>query len=125
MITMPNEISTERPTNTRSAKIGVVGDKDSVLCFKALGLDVYPVVESDSDENRKIVDRMARDDYGIIFITEQVAETISETIDRYNRELLPAIILIPGSKGTLGIGRARISSNVEKAVGINILDEGR
>ena len=26
-------------------KIGVVGDKDSVLAFKALGIDVFPVVE--------------------------------------------------------------------------------
>ena len=28
-------------------KIGVVGDKDSVLAFKALGIDVFPVVEHD------------------------------------------------------------------------------
>jgi V/A-type H+-transporting ATPase subunit F len=28
-------------------KIGVVGDKDSVLAFKALGIDVFPVVEAD------------------------------------------------------------------------------
>ncbi len=106
-------------------KVAVIGDKDSVLCFKALGFSVFPVIESESEENRKIVDKLARQDYGVIFITEQVAMTIEETIDRYNKELLPAIILIPGSKGSLGIGTARISSNVEKAVGINILDEGR
>ena len=28
-------------------KIGVVGDKDSVLAFKAIGIDVFPVVEAD------------------------------------------------------------------------------
>ncbi len=117
--------SYERPSNARTAKIGVIGDKDSVLCFKALGFSVFPVIESDSENNRKIVDKLARQDFGIIFITEQVASTISETIDRYNREMLPAIILIPGAGGTLGIGRERISNNVEKAVGINILDEGR
>ncbi len=32
-------------------KIGVVGDKDSVLAFKALGIDVFPVVED--EEARK------------------------------------------------------------------------
>lgn len=103
-------------------KIGVVGDKDSVLAFKAFGLDVFNAYESTPEESRKIVDNLARNDYGIIFITEQIAETITETIDRYNREITPAVILIPGSTGSLGVGRARIRSNVEKAVGINILD---
>jgi V/A-type H+-transporting ATPase subunit F len=48
-----------------------------------------------------------------------------ETIDRYKNEMLPAIILIPGGKGSLGVGLERVARNVEKAVGINILDEGR
>ena len=52
-------------------KIGVVGDKDSVLAFKAIGIDVFPVVEA--DEARIAVDRMAMNGYAVIFITEQVA----------------------------------------------------
>jgi V/A-type H+-transporting ATPase subunit F len=103
-------------------KIGVIGDKDSVLCFKAFGMDVYPVSEHQAEENRKIIDGMARSDYGIIFITEQVAQHVPETIDRYNKEMTPAIILIPSNAGSLGVGLERIRKNVEKAVGINILD---
>lgn len=121
MIIMSNE-AIERPKGTRSAKIGVIGDKDSVLCFRAFGMDVFSAVESETEENRKIVDRMAREGYGIIFITEQIAESINETIDRYNNQLLPAIILIPSNKGSLGVGLSRIRKNVEKAVGMNILD---
>ena len=100
-------------------KIGVVGDKDSVLAFKALGIDVFPVV--DEDEARIAVDKMAMNDYAVIFITEQVAVTIEETIERYNKQVLPAVILIPSNQGTLNIGKQRISDNVEKAVGVNIL----
>ena len=59
-------------------RIGVIGDKDSVLFFKAFGLDVYPVSVEDHDDNRKLVDRLAREGYGIIFITEQIAQTIEE-----------------------------------------------
>ncbi len=106
-------------------KIGVIGDKDSVLAFRAFGLDVYPVSESETERNRRIVDRLARESYGIVFITEEVAQAIPETIDRYNKEILPAIILIPSSKGKTGVGLQRIRDNVEKAVGINILGEGR
>ena len=100
-------------------KIGVVGDKDSVLAFKALGIDVFPVTES--EEARKTIDKLARDNYAVIFVTEQVAKDIEETIQRYNRETLPAVILIPSNQGTLNIGMQRISDNVEKAVGVNIL----
>lgn len=100
-------------------KIGVVGDKDSVLAFKALGIDVYPVIEA--DEARKVVDTLARKDYAVIFVTEQIAKDIEETIERYNRETLPAVILIPSNQGTLNIGMQKISDNVEKAVGVNIL----
>ena len=74
-------------------KIGVVGDKDSVLAFKAIGIDVFSVVEA--DEARIAVDRMAMNGYAVIFITEQVAVTIEETIERYNKQMLPAVILIP------------------------------
>ena len=100
-------------------KIGVVGDKDSVLAFKALGIDVFPVIEH--DEARKTIDRLAKNDYAVIFVTEQIAQNIEETIERYNKAVLPAIILIPSNQGTLNIGMQRISDNVEKAVGMNIL----
>ena len=108
--------------NETTSRIGVVGDRDSILCFKAFGMDIFPASESEPDESRKLVDRLAREGYGIIFVTEQIAQTIGETIDHYNRATLPAIILIPGIKGSLGIGSGRIRDNVEKAVGINILD---
>ena len=103
-----------------SKKIGVVGDKDSVLAFKALGIDVFPVVEY--DEAKRTVDKLAMNDYAVIFVTEQVAQGIQETIERYNKKMLPAIILIPSNQGTLNIGMQRISDNVEKAVGVNILE---
>ncbi len=103
-------------------KIGVIGDKDSVLCFKAFGLSVYCADINEPESSRKMVDKWAREDYGVIFITEPIAETIEATIDRYNRDLTPAIILIPASTGSKGLALSRISRNVEKAVGINILD---
>ncbi|NEU04959.1 MULTISPECIES: V-type ATP synthase subunit F [Clostridium] len=100
-------------------KIGVIGDKDSVLAFKAIGVDVFPVVEV--EEARKAIDRLARNEYAVIFITEQLAQHLEETIERYTRELLPSIILIPSNQGSLNIGKKRVSDNVEKAVGVNIL----
>lgn len=100
-------------------RIGVIGDKDSILAFKALGVDVFPVVGA--EETRKTLDHLAHSKYGIVFITEQTAQMIPETIERYIKELVPAVILIPSNQGSLNIGLDRITKNVEKAVGSNIL----
>ncbi len=100
-------------------KVAVVGDKDSILAFKALGVDVFPV--QTPEDSRRVIDTLARQQYGVIFITEQAASQIPETIDRYNRIMTPAVILIPSNQGTLNIGMQRISDNVEKAGGSNIL----
>ena len=80
---------------------------------------MFPVVEA--DEARKTIDKLAMQDYAVIFVTEQVAQEVEETIERYNRVTLPAVILIPSNQGSLNIGMQRISDNVEKAVGVNIL----
>jgi len=62
----------------------------------------------------------------VIFITEPIAKTIGETLARYERETLPAIVPIPGVKGGLGLGMARMRQCMEKAVGVDILpNEGR
>lgn len=100
-------------------KVAVVGDKDSVLVFKALGIDVHTPMGK--DEIRRVVDDLARDKYGVIFITEQLAALVPETISRYDDEMIPAVILIPSNQGTLNIGMDRINRSVEKAVGSNIL----
>lgn len=102
-------------------KIGVVGERDAVIAFLALGITVKAA--DTPEEAMKAVDTMAREGYGIIFVTETIAKDITETIDRYKNAILPAVILIPGSKGSLGIGLAAIKSNVEKAVGVDILSK--
>jgi V/A-type H+-transporting ATPase subunit F len=75
------------------------------------------------DEAARAIDGMAKEGYGLIFVTETSAKDIPETIERYKTQMLPAIILIPGSRGSLGIGIARIKENVEKAVGVDILSK--
>ena len=100
-------------------KIAVVGDRDSVLGFKSLGLDVFPVNES--QQAGPLINRLAKEKYTVIFVTEAVAKDIDETIDRYKREPFPAIILIPNNQGSMGLGIQGIRDSVEKAIGVDIL----
>lgn len=99
--------------------VAIVGDKDSILAFKAIGIEIFEV--TNSEEARKTVDKLANNNYGVIYITEQVASEIEETIDRYIKSITPTIVLIPSSQGSLGIGKKKINDNVQKAIGMNIL----
>lgn len=99
-------------------KIGVVGDSDSIIGFRTLGIDVYPAAEN---EVTAVINRLAASGYAIIFVTEQAAEAAAETIDRYKTSPFPAIIPIPGNRGGAGFGMKGIHANVEKAIGADIL----
>lgn len=100
-------------------KIAVLGDRDSVMGFKALGLDVFPA--ETPEEARPILHRLAKEPYAVVYLTEQLALHLEHEIARYKDNLTPAIILIPGKEGSLGIGMKNVSRAVERAIGADIL----
>lgn len=100
-------------------KIGVVGDKDSILGFKALGFDIFPA--DTAEEASDIIRNLADGTYAVLYVTEQIAVKVPDVIARYRSERFPAIIPIPGIQGTLGIGMQSVKQSVEKAVGADIL----
>lgn len=103
-------------------KIGVIGDRDSVVGFRAVGLDVFPC--QDGDEARKALHKLAKDDFAIIYITEKLAAMIPNEIDKYKDSMLPAIIPIPDKNGATGTGMDNVRKSVERAVGADILFGG-
>ena len=103
-------------------KIAVIGAADSVIGFKALGLDAFPAATG--AEAKKILHDLARieeDPYVIIYMEETLAEPIQDEIRKYNSLPSPAVILIPGRDGPIGLGQSALQQAVEKAVGSNIL----
>ena len=91
-------------------KMAVIGDKDSVLAFRAMGISV--IIPKTDREIRDSIDSLAKDNYGIIFIIEEYAKKVEETIRRYDSRPI---------RGTLNIGMKYIDKYVEKAIGSNIL----
>jgi len=100
-------------------KIAVIGDWDSVMGFSALGLDTYPVTTA--IEAKDVIRNLAENNCAVIYLTENYAAQLREVIDKYKDELVPAIIVIPGKDGSLGIGKADIQRSIERAVGSDIL----
>lgn len=102
------------------SKIAVMGDKDSVCGFAALGLEIYDVEEP--EKAIQTLRQMANNDYAVIYITELLASQITDEVARYSDRAKPAIILIPGVKGNTGMGLKMVNKSVEKAVGSDILN---
>ena len=100
-------------------KIGVIGDRDSVLGSKAEGLSVFAV--NGQRQAADALSKMLKEEYAIIYITEFYADSLSDTILKYVERGIPAIIPIPSKDGTLGIGMANVKKSVERAVGADIL----
>lgn len=100
-------------------KIAAMGDKDSIYGFASLGVKIYPV--TDPAEGAKLLRRLADEGFGVIYITEQLAEGMAAEIERYASKPLPSIVPVPGIRGNTGLGMNSVSKFVEKAVGSDIL----
>ena len=100
-------------------KIAVVGDYDSIYGFATLGLDIFPVTSRKEAEEK--LEHLAASKYGIIYITEALAADLKQETARYEGQILPAIIEIPGVSGNTGSGVRGVKKSVEQAVGSDIL----
>lgn len=99
-------------------KIAVIGSADSVIGFKALGLDTF-AVESGEEAKRTLqaITKPGGDEYAIIYMEEEVAASIRNEIRKFDERPSPAIIMIPGRNGPMGLGQAAVKEAVEKAIG--------
>jgi len=115
---------------TNAYKIAIVGPKDIILGFKAIG--VQPFFSSTAETTLKHLQALKSEKlegkdlprYAIIFILESHAKLIP--IDDYKKvtaDPLPAIIALPGPEGSTGFGLERLGQIVEKAIGSNILKD--
>ena len=102
-------------------KIAVLGEKDSVLGFKALGLDVFVAENEESaiDSFRYIT--KFRDLYAIVYVTETYYDCLAGDMDKLKDSPTPAVILIPGSGESRGLGLTALEESVERAVGTNLV----
>lgn len=102
-------------------KIAVLGDRQTVVGFKALGLSVFPV--TDGEDAKRTFWQLTRQDngYAIIYVEESYAEALAQEIDKFKDSPSPAVILIPGRDGSLGLGLNALNAAVERAVGSNIV----
>lgn len=100
--------------------IAVIGDSESIKGFGTIGLDTF--ICDISEQAPQILRKAAGcDNYAIIYMTESLFLHCEKERNLYEEKITPAIIPIPDAKVSLDMGKKRLSSFVEKAVGSDII----
>lgn len=99
------------------ARIGVVGQKDKILCFLASGFRVYDA--AGADDARGAIERACSEGCEIVFVSPEVEDVMEWADEMYGEAVTPAVILLP--VGGSDLPAKRLKSFVERAVGADIL----
>ena len=104
-------------------KTAIIGDGDSILVFKAVG--VVPFAVKTPSEAEEVLSQIVKE-YKIIFITDDIAEKIDDKIKKYTIQSFPVIVSVPSKSGSNGYGNKKLTEAMEKALGINLFpNEGK
>ena len=98
-------------------KTAIIGDGESILVFKAVGVEPFSV-KSAAEAEKKLAE--ISKEYKIIFITDDIAAKIDEKIRQYTTKSYPIIVSVPSKAGSNGYGEKTLMEAMEKALGINI-----
>ena len=99
-------------------KTAIVGDGNSIMVFKAAGVDAFPA--EDEKKAREVIRKIARE-YKIIFLTEELAIALKDFLKRFDEEAYPVVLPIPSEQGSSGYGKDFLKATMERALGVDIL----
>ena len=94
-------------------------DKDSAIGLRLAGIkDIYIPTDNIINIWNEILER---NDIGVIFISEKIAEDIKFKLDDYRlKNILPIIVEIPDKKGRIFDHEDYVSQLIKRAVGVEI-----
>lgn len=101
------------------SNIALIGKKEVIIGFNLTGLQLFPV--TDYEEALKALNECAQGNYAIVFIANEIAQTIIVEIEEYQKNLTMAICILPGRVKETELSMSILRKNVEKAVGTDIL----
>jgi V/A-type H+-transporting ATPase subunit F len=100
-------------------EIAMIGDKDSILGFKSLGVAVFQV--NNVEECVTALKEVIKQDYKVAFITEQMAPDPDEIAELLSGRTFPVVTMIPSNRGSTGMAMQRLQALVRKAAGADVL----
>lgn len=116
-----------------SYSVAIIGSREEIIGFSAVGVKIFPV--DSSEEASEVLFRIKKahsnrdsgteaqggENIAIIFVIENLLREIPQSdYAKLTVDALPAIIPLPGCRGSTGFGDEKIRRIVEKAVGSDI-----
>jgi len=101
------------------SEIAMIGDRDSILGFKALGVAIFPV--NTKNESAEALQEVIEQEYKVAFITEQMAPSPEEIANIIGDNTFPVVTMVPSNRGSTGLAMQRLQMLVRKAAGADIL----
>jgi V/A-type H+-transporting ATPase subunit F len=100
-------------------RLAALCDNDTAIGMSLAGVNDLFIPNGDTlDVWNKITER---DDIGILFITEKIAEDLGKYLKEYRiRNNIPIIVEIPDKKGRISEHVDFVSHLIKKAVGIEV-----
>lgn len=100
-------------------KVAVIGEKQIVTAFRAIGFDTFfaESASSATDILRTLVKEGA---HVVIYIAEDIAEGMNEALEALKNRPYPIVVPLPSLKKS-SYGMDRIKKDVERAIGADIL----
>lgn len=99
-------------------KMAILGEGDSILVFKAGGVDAF--YASDRESAKDTLRKIAKE-YAIIFITDKLACEMDDLLKKFNASPYPIIVPVSSGDGEDGYAMQKLRERMEKALGVDIL----
>ncbi|HPJ29027.1 MAG TPA: V-type ATP synthase subunit F [Candidatus Sabulitectum sp.] len=103
------------------SRTAFIGDADSVLGFRALGVETY--TPSNTGEAVETFKKLVREKVAVIMITEDMLDHLQSEVDQVVSLPVPAIVVLPGVQGSKHRGEDTIRNLIIRAVGVDLMAE--
>jgi len=111
-----SETNQEQPRAAHD-RIAVIGERDTILPFRALGLEIVPM--NPSEKVSELVEKLLKEKVRVIFFTPDLFPFLQPIMERTRKSPVPCFIALPTAKVEMTIERLR--KLVAKAIGADLL----
>lgn len=101
-----------------TTKIAVIGERESIIPLKALGVEIFPIEKI--EEAKKVILDLEIKGYGIVFVTEDLASCLEEVFEEFREKPFPLLVPIPTSHGSTGFAEEEMGRWMRRSLGWEI-----
>jgi V/A-type H+-transporting ATPase subunit F len=99
-------------------KVAVLGNKDFVMPYSALGVDCFA-----ADEKSAVIDsakQILSQQYTLVLVAENIATAADEVFAETTTKPLPSVVVVPFTTESKGYTTQKLGKLMKQATGINI-----